>query len=137
MSGVGADFSLQGGNELGPTGVVFHGGGVGLGVSQNLALHVNDGGACPGRLSFLRNNIPQGVLAAVAVDAVGEHGRLLPEIALDFLAERALPGAADGKVEGHCGRRDHQREGRQQFEKNAIPHFGASKRYPAPRTVLR
>ena len=99
-------------------------------------MSVNDGGASTGGLAFLRNDVLQGALA-VGVDAVREHHRLLPEIALDLLAERGLPRMADGEVEGHRGRRDHQREGHQQFEKDSIPHFGASKRYPAPRTVLR
>ena len=50
---------------------------------------------------------------------------------------RPIPGAADGEIEGHCGHRDHQGKGGQQLKENPISHLGASKRYPAPRTVLR
>src|SRR5438094_323692 len=107
-----------------------------FGVSQNLALRIDNRGPGACGLPLLRHNFLEVVLP-VGVNPVREHYSFLTKIALYFLAKRSFPRAANGKIKGCGGRGNNEHEGSQQLEENPIPHFGASKRYPAPRTVLR
>src|SRR5438876_10262385 len=133
---IAADLAPQGSGKFWRADVVFRGRRRRFGVSQNLALRIDNRGPRACGLPLLRHNILE-VICAVGVNPVREHYRFLTQIALYYLAKRSFPRAANGKVKGCSSRGNNEHEGSQQLEENPIPHFGASKRYPAPRTVLR
>jgi hypothetical protein len=59
---------------------------------------------------------------------MGEKLGLLNEIALNFGAQRGLPGIPDREVKDDGGCKDDNKKGPHQFEENPIRHFGTSKR---------
>ena len=67
-------------------------------------------------------------MASIRVYAVCEQRSFLGKVALDLLAQRLFPGAANGEIDGdyRCG--DHKDEDREQLEENSAPHFGTSNR---------
>ncbi len=130
------DVAAERRGELLATAVVFHGGRIGFGIGQHLAGRIDDGGARAGGLTFLGSDVLQGVLA-VDFDAIREQAGFGGEATLDLVAQRVFPGTPDGNVERDCSDQNYQGEGEQELEENPVGHFGTSKRYPAPRTVLR
>ena len=67
-------------------------------------------------------------MLVVDFDAVGEQASSGGEAALDLVAQRTLPDAADRDVHGDGGHHDDQGRSRQHLEEDAMPHLGASKR---------
>ena len=61
-----------------------------FGIREDFAGRVDDGCPCARRLSRLGGNVSQGV-QAIGLHALGEHQRLLLEVALDLLAESSFP----------------------------------------------
>jgi hypothetical protein len=116
--------------------VVLHRTSVGFGVGEYFACRINNGGACAGGLAFLRSDVLQSVLV-IGLDSVCEQACLRGQAPLNFIAQRRFPGPADGDVQCDCRHQDHARKHQQQLEEDPVGHFGASKRYPAPRTVFR
>jgi len=103
-------------------GVVFHDLGIGLGIGQNFARGVDDGGAGPGGLGFLGGDVGEGMTSAVGLDAVGEEESFLAEVALDLVAQRGFPGTAEHEVKGDGGDHYDDQEDGQKFKENAVSH---------------
>jgi hypothetical protein len=114
-------------HELFAAGVVLHGRWVSLGIRQHLAVGIDNGGPSPGGQSFLSRDLCQR-MASIYIHTVREQDCFLGKVALDLLAQRLFPGAANGKIQGDHGRCDHENKDREQLEKNSAPHFGTSNR---------
>ena len=67
-------------------------------------------------------------MAAIGVYAVCEEGSFLGKVALDLLAQRFFPGAANGEIDRDHGCGNHENKDRQQLEKNSAAHLGTSNR---------
>ena len=121
------DIAAEGGLKFLSGAMVFHRSGIGFGVGEDLAGGIDDGGASTGGERFLRGDVLQRVLV-VDFDAVGEQPRARGQAALDLVAQRTLPDAADRDVHGDRGDHDNDGGSREHLEEDAISHLGASKR---------
>jgi len=107
-----ADVAGERGGKFGTGSVVLHVGGVALGIGEDSAGSVDDGGAGSGGLAFLCGDLGEGV-RVVDLDAMGEEDGFLGEIAFDLDAERSFPGAAQHDGENAGGGRNDDQEDRQ------------------------
>ena len=82
---IAADLTSQGSVKFWRAGLIFRGRRRRFGVSQNLALRINNCSPRACGLPLLRHNILE-VMPAVGVNPVREHYGFLTEIALYFLA---------------------------------------------------
>src|SRR4029077_14316290 len=62
---------------------------------------------------------------------------ILDKQPFNVIVHGVFPGVADADIKRERGCGDYYDKSRHGFEENAVPHFGASNLYPAPRTVLR
>ena len=67
-------------------------------------------------------------MASISVYPMREQDSFLSEVALDFLAERLFPGAANGEIQSDHSCGDYEHKNREQLEKNSTPHLGTSNR---------
>ena len=107
--------------------MVFHGRGFGLRIGQHAARWVNDGGSGARCLPFLGCDIGQRMLPVV-LHAMGEHQGFLLEIALDLIAQGALPCGTDGHLDRDGSGADHEQEDQHQLEEYPPSQRPTSKR---------
>src|SRR5438270_6309974 len=131
-----SNVTMKGSDELGATGMVFHGAGIGFRIGQYLAFVVDDRGPRSSGKARLRSNFWKTV-QPVGFNSLGKQRGLLREITLDLRRERGFPCPSDRDIERNRGGDDHDYESCHQLYKDSAPHLGTSKRYPAPRTVFR
>ena len=96
--------------------------GIGFRIGENFSGGVDDGGASASGLALLRGDFSERV-CVVDFDAMGEEQSFLRQVALDFGAERGLPGATDHDVEDDRGGGNHDQENGEQFEEDAVLQF--------------
>src|SRR5262249_1973080 len=115
--------------------VILHFSRIRIGVSQHSSAGIDDGCPRPGsRLHLFRNSLVVG--RGACPHPVGKHLYFLREVLLDVVEQRSFPRSAHSNVQRDRGNGDNQEEKNKQLEENAPCHRGASKRYPAPRTVF-
>ena len=100
----------------------------GFGIGEDVSRWIDDGDASTGGLCFLSGDVGKGVAAAVGFNPVSQKLGFLDQVALDLVAQRSLPGAAERHIEGYGGGQDNDEERRHQLQENPASHFGASKR---------
>src|SRR6476646_4186669 len=103
--------------------MVFHRRWVGFGIRKHLAGGIDDGRASPGGQGFLRRDFCQR-MASISVYAMSEQDGFLSKVALDLLAQRLFPCAANREIQGNHSCCDHENKSRKQLEENSAPHLG-------------
>src|SRR5204862_5742209 len=117
--------------------MVLHGLRIGLRVGQHLTGSLDDGYSRIGGFGGPGNKVEQIRIPGVLYLVRKEFG-FLSQGNLDFSPKRIFPGRADGKVNNDSSRNHQKQCISRKLEEDAAPHcLGASKRYPAPRTVFR
>jgi hypothetical protein len=124
---IGSDISFQRCGKLGRLCKIFHRRRGCFRIGQHLAGDINEGGASPGRLALLRDDVLKIVLT-VGIHPIREHQRLLSQATIDFLPQGIFPRPADGKIKSHRSGGNHQGKSGQQPQEKPASHFGASKR---------
>ena len=121
--------------------MVFHLRRIRFRICEDFARCVNHGRTRSRRQPFLGGNFGERV-RVVDFDPVSKEQCLLFKIALDLRAQRSFPGVAQHHVKNSGRSGDDDQKDGEQLEEDAVLqfllyYFGASKRYPAPRTVFR
>jgi hypothetical protein len=122
-----AHFAAESSDKFPAMRVILHGAGIGFRIGQHLPGGIDDGGAGSRRLALLGGNVGQGVLP-VRLHAMGEHQGFLFEIALDLLAQGALPDLVHGQLQRDRGYANHQQKHKHQFKEDATSQRATSKR---------
>jgi len=97
-------------------------------IREHFAARINHGGARRRIVCFFPGDVAKGMKSAVGIHALRKLHDFPREIALNFRAQRAFPRPAYRNVVNDGGSGDDGEEKRNQFEKSARPHFGASNR---------
>src|SRR5438034_10631852 len=87
---IAADLTSQGSVKFWRAGLIFRGRRRRFGVSQNLALRINNCSPRACGLPLLRHNILE-VMSAAGVNPVRDHDGFLTEIAVYFLPKPSVP----------------------------------------------
>src|SRR5579864_6113603 len=87
----------EGSDEFGAMGVVLHVSGIRFGVGQYFSGSIDDGSASACSKALLGSDFSEW-MGVIDFDAVGKEKSFLGEVALDFGAQRGLPGIANHDV---------------------------------------